>query len=70
MIFDEKWKTLENILAVFRPFEIVMNGLSYEDASLLKSENCIKFILKEFDNHSSVLDTQLKVCMNNTHPTR
>ena len=31
-----------------------------EDASLLKGENSVKFILKELSSHSSILTTKLK----------
>ena len=59
-ISDEEWESLNVLLDTLRPFEIVIKGLSMEDASLLKGENSVKFILKELDSHSSILATKLK----------
>ena len=48
------------LLDTLHPFEIAIKGLSIEDASLLKGENSVKFILKELSSHSSILATKLK----------
>lgn len=50
----------ENIVAILRPFELVINELSWEGVSSLKGENFMKLILKELNNYSLVLATQLK----------
>ena len=55
-ISDEEWESLNVLLDTFCPFKIAIKGLSMEDASLLKDENSVEFILKELSSHSSVTD--------------
>ena len=60
---QNEWSTLQNILNCLHPVEIVLERLWSDDASLLKADSSIHFLLSKLKSDNNSIAAQLHQCL-------
>lgn len=70
VITENEWRYLEDLVQMLRPFEIVIKGLSTEDATILKGEQSMKFVMSELKSQSSILALKLEESLHKRYTSK
>jgi len=56
---EDEWAVISNLVEVSSPLEVVLKGICSEDATLIKAESSIAFVMKKLVNQMSILASKL-----------
>ena len=56
---EDEWAVISNLVEALSPLEVVLKGICSEDATLIKAEYSIAFVMKKLVNQKSILPYKL-----------